>query len=382
MDAQLRTADLVERMTGFSTLLRERGVAVPPAAAAEAIAALACADPADPLSGQAALRCTLVSRREDLAVFGRAFAEFWLGISSLPAEEAEEGEAADAVDGVSPADSGAGGEEANERDLGVAGSDAERLKHLDFATYGPEEMRAAQELMGRIARTLPRRLTRRLQHDRRGGQLDVRRTLIDSMHTGGVPIRRAWRGPRTRRAGLVLVLDVSGSMQPYARALLGFALAAVRADRQVEAFTFGTRLTRVTEMLAERRPQIAIEAVSAAVPDWTGGTRIGENIQTLNERWASRGYTRGAIVVILSDGWECGDPELLAAELARLRRSARAVIWANPLAGRPGYEPLTAGMVAALPELDRLLPAGDLSSLSRLSELIGAYATSRSSADA
>ncbi|HEX5146298.1 MAG TPA: VWA domain-containing protein, partial [Conexibacter sp.] len=185
-----------------------------------------------------------------------------------------------------------------------------------------------------------------------------------------VPLRRAWRAPRRRPFKLVLVLDVSGSMQAYARVLLTFAHAAVHADRRVEAFTFGTRLTRVTRQLAERHPDRALAAVARAVPDWSSGTRIGENVAALNERWGRRGVTRGAIVVILSDGWERGDPALLAGELAKLRRSARRLIWVNPLAGHEGYEPLAAGMAAALPQLDRLLAGHDLAALETLVEVV------------
>ncbi len=229
--------------------------------------------------------------------------------------------------------------------------------------------------MERIARELPRRLQRRLEPSRARRALDVRRTLLAALHTDGVPLRRAWRAPRERPFKLVLVLDVSGSMQAYARVLLLFAHAAVHADRRVEAFTFGTRLTRVTGPLAAAHPDRALAAVARAVPDWSSGTRIGENVRALNERWGRRGVTRGAFVVILSDGWERGDPALLGAELARLRRSARRLVWVNPLAGHAGYEPLAAGMAAALPHVDRLLAGHDLASLEALVQVICSLAS-------
>lgn len=361
--------DLVARVVAFAALLRERGVATGPDRVAAALAALDALDPRRPREGYWALRCTLASRREDLAVFDRAFADFW---GAPPPDE----HAAAAVPPPAPAaaapvlagraDRGDDGEQASEDAGARARSAHERLRTLDFTAYGPDELRRSRRALERLARELPRRLRRRLEPSAGGRRLDVRRTLADSLHTGGVPLRRAWRAPRTRPFRLVLLLDVSGSMAAYARVLLGFAHVAVRADRRVEAFTFGTRLTRVTHALAARHPDRALDAVAVAVPDWSSGTRIGESLRVLNDRWGPRGTLRGAIVVILSDGWERGEPAVLAAELERLRRSARAIAWVNPLAGDPGYEPLAAGMAAALPHLDVLLPGHDLAAIERL----------------
>jgi uncharacterized protein with von Willebrand factor type A (vWA) domain len=369
--------ELLARVVAFAALLRERGVAVAPDGVVAALQALGALDPRRPEHGYWALRCTLASRREDLARFDQAFADFWTPPAAAAAPAPEAAFEAPAAPGdapaaplVAPADA-AGDAEQPVQDAGArAFSVRERLRTLDFAAYGPDELRHAQRAMERLARELPRRLQRRLGPSARGTRLDVRRTLIDALHTGGVPLRRAWRAPRTRPFKLVLVLDVSGSMQAYARALLSFAHVAVRADRRVEAFTFGTRLTRVTDDLAQRHPDRALAAAAHAVPDWGSGTRIGENVRALNERWGPRGITRGAIVVILSDGWERGDPALLADELARLRRSARSVVWVNPLAGDAGYEPLAAGMAAALPQLDVLLPGHDLAALETLVSVV------------
>ncbi|HEX4804317.1 MAG TPA: VWA domain-containing protein, partial [Conexibacter sp.] len=374
---------------------RPAGVAVSaPERVGDAARALGALDPRRAREGYWALRCTLVTRREDLPRFDRAFAQFWGPARPAPPAAAPEpgpapaagedpdeaaGGAAPALELVHTAAAASGAEPAGEdedgRPAGVAVSAHERLRTLDFSAYGPDDLRRARRAMERLARELPRRIERRLEPSRARTALDVRRTLLAALHTDGVPLRRAWRAPRERPFKLVLVLDVSGSMQAYARALLLFAHAAVHADRRVEAFTFGTRLTRVTRALAAAHPDRALAAVARAVPDWSSGTRIGENVRALNERWGRRGLTRGAFVVILSDGWERGDPALLGEELARLRRGARRVVWVNPLAGHAGYEPLAAGMAAALPHLDRLLAGHDLASLEALVQVVCSLAS-------
>jgi uncharacterized protein len=190
------------------------------------------------------------------------------------------------------------------------------------------------------------------------------------MRTGGVPIERAWREPKFVPRKLVYLVDVSGSMEPYARAMVMFLQAAVRSGRHVEAFTFGTRLTRLTPHLAGRDPDRALANAARAVPDWAGGTRIGENLKAFNDVWGRRGTTRGAIVVIASDGWERGDPTLLAEQMKRLHLAAYRIVWTNPLAGGEGYRPLVAGMQAALPYVDDFLPGHNLRALETLAEVL------------
>ena len=198
---------------------------------------------------------------------------------------------------------------------------------------------------------------------------DLRATTRISLRQGGELLERRWRAPTQRPRRLVLVLDVSGSMAPYARMLLQYVQACVAARARVEAFAFGTRLTRITRELAGRDPDRALERAAAHVADWSGGTRIGESLASLNREHGRR-IGRGAFVVLLSDGWDRGDPELLAAEMARLRRSAHRVVWLNPLAADPRYEPLTRGMRAAMPHVDRLLPGNSIRSLEALAELM------------
>jgi uncharacterized protein with von Willebrand factor type A (vWA) domain len=204
---------------------------------------------------------------------------------------------------------------------------------------------------------------------RRGHAPDLRRTVRASMRHAGEPLERHWRTPTDRPRPLVLVLDVSGSMAPYARVLLQYVQASVAARRRVEAFAFGTRLTRITNELRGRDPDRALERAAASVVDWSGGTRIGDAIAELN-RTHGRRLGRGSVVVILSDGWDRGDPDELAAEMARLRRAAHRVVWLNPLAAHPDYEPLTRGMRAALPHTDHLLAGNSIGSLEELAAIL------------
>ena len=201
--------------------------------------------------------------------------------------------------------------------------------------------------------------------------MDVRRTIRDSLRYDGEPLRRRWREPSRRPRRLVVVCDTSGSMRPYAEGLLRYVHALVAARSGVEAFVFGTRLTRVTPELRTRDPERALARLGAVVEDWAGGTRIGESLRTLNTQHSGR-VGRGATVVVLSDGWDRGPTEELTAELARLRRTAHRLIWLNPLKARPGYEPLAAGMAAALPHLDAFLAGNSLAGLEELAALLEA----------
>ncbi|KAB1140391.1 VWA domain-containing protein [Streptomyces luteolifulvus] len=247
-------------------------------------------------------------------------------------------------------------------------SSTEVLRHRDVAALDEAEraqlrrLLAAFTLPGQARRTARRRPARR-------GDVDPHRTVREMLRRGGEParLRRHERAERPRR--VVLLVDVSGSMAPYADALLRFAHAAVRGQR-TEVFTIGTRLTRVTRELSHRDPDLAMAAVAGAVPDWRGGTRLGELLREFLNRWGQRGMARGAVVVVLSDGWERGDPELLAAQMRRLHRLAHRVIWANPRKARPGYAPLAAGMAAALPSVDAFVEGHSLAALERLAAVV------------
>ncbi|MEU0941604.1 VWA domain-containing protein [Streptomyces canus] len=248
-----------------------------------------------------------------------------------------------------------------------AGS-AEVLRHRDVAALDPAERAALRRLLAAFALHGQTRRTARRRPARRG-RVDPQRTVRELLRQGGEPasLRRRRRAERPRR--VVLLVDVSGSMAPYADALLRFAHAAARGT-PTDVFTVATRLTRVTRELSDRDPDRAMAALAAAVPDWRGGTRLGELLREFLDRWGQRGTARGAVVVVLSDGWERGDPELLAAQMRRLHRLAHRVIWANPLKARPGYAPLAAGMAAALPSVDAFVEGHSLAALERLAAVV------------
>ena len=206
--------------------------------------------------------------------------------------------------------------------------------------------------------------------DRHGRTPDLRRTVHAALRAGGEPIDRRWREPGERLRRLVLLLDVSGSMEPYARALLRFVHAAVAGRQRVEAFALGTRLTRVTRELSGRDPDRALARAGERVIDWSGGTRLGDGLRQFNDQWGVRGMARGAIVVILSDGWDRGDPAELAEQMERLRRVARKVVWVNPLKVTPGYAPLARGMAAALPYVDAFVEGHSMVAMEELARVI------------
>jgi uncharacterized protein with von Willebrand factor type A (vWA) domain len=335
--------------------------------------ALACVDCSSREDARLALRSVLCSTRSDIARFERAFdATFGERLKRPdPGEELKElGEierealprAAVPASSLAPA--------GKETPVPAAWSEVELLREKDFAHYSEREIALARELIARLARRGPMRLSRRTRVARRRSHApDLRRIVRASLRTGGEPIQRTWRAPSLRPRQLVLVCDVSGSMAPYARMLLQYLQACVVARRRVEAFAFGTRLTRITQELAGRDPDRALDRASAAVLDIAGGTRIGAALAELN-RAHGRRLGRGSLVVILSDGWDRGDPDVLGAEMARLRRTAHRLVWLNPLAAHPTYEPLTRGMQAAIPHTDRLLPGNSLSSLEQLAAML------------
>ncbi|MFF4255776.1 VWA domain-containing protein [Streptomyces sp. NPDC001663] len=247
-------------------------------------------------------------------------------------------------------------------------SSTEVLRHRDVAELDAVEREQLRRLLAAFAlRGEARRSARR--RPARRGEVDPHRTVRELLRRGGEParLRRHARAERPRR--VVLLVDVSGSMAPYADALLRFAHAAARGAR-TEVFTIGTRLTRVTRELSHRDPDLAMTALAAAVPDWRGGTRLGELLREFLNRWGQRGMARGAVVVLLSDGWERGDPELLGAQMRRLHRLAHRVIWANPRKARPGYAPLAAGMAAALPSVDAFVEGHSLAALEQLAAVV------------
>jgi uncharacterized protein len=342
--------DALARLTLFGRTLRAEGVAVGTGRIATFCRAAALLAPDDLYW---AGRATLVARRHDIPVYDRVFGEFF----GPPPE----------TDGRPR--SRARVEVAVEEGRGLA-SPVELLRGKSFARCSPEELAQLAELMARVHLAVPLRRSRRLAPARAGAP-DLRRTLRRSFRTGGEPLERVWRRRRMRKRRLVLLLDVSGSMADYSRALVMFAHAALRGDRRFEAFCFGTRLTRVTRALAGSDPNAALERAAADVVDWEGGTRIGESLKRFLDDFGHGGLARGAIVVVCSDGLDVGDPELLRAQMARLSRLAHRIVWVNPLKEDPAYEPLACGMKAALPYIDLFTSGHNLASLEALGELLG-----------
>jgi uncharacterized protein with von Willebrand factor type A (vWA) domain len=328
-------ADELERLVAFARALRDEGIAAGPGRVVEFCRA-AAALPADQLYW--AGRLTLVARPEEIPVYDRVFR------------------------GVLEEEPPPAPVTVVEEEVALA-SREELLRRKSFADLTREELVELAALMQLLRLNVSSRRTRRLAPARRG-RPDLRRTLRRSFRTGGEPVERAWRERRRRRRRLVLLLDVSGSMADYSRALVLFARAALQADTRWEAFCFGTRLTRVTRALAVADPKEALRRAADEVVDWNGGTRIGDAVRALTRT----NVVRGAVVVICSDGLDVGEPELLTAEMARLGRLAHRVVWLNPLKEDPAYEPLARGMRAALPHVDVFLSGHNLASL----EAVGA----------
>ena len=355
--------------------LRARGLAVDPGATGTFARALAAVGVDDPAHAYWAGRATLVRRPEDVAEYERGFAAVFGLEVTPPAAHEEPGETEVVVAYDLPGREPGGG--ASERPapgapvLQVRYSPAEVLRHQDFATYTPAEHVEARRLMADLRLVGGLRQSRRRRRARRErGHPDLRRTVRDSLRTGGEPVRRAYVESSTRPRRLVFLCDISGSMEPYARALVRFLHTVVVGRQGVEVFALGTRMTRITRELSSRDPDAALAAAALRVVDWSGGTRLGEGLRAFNDEWGIPGMARGATVVVISDGWERGDAAQLAAEMERLHRVTHRIVWVNPLKASPGYAPLAAGMAAALPFIDEFLEGHSLASLESLATVL------------
>ena len=359
---------MADLAVGFAQQLRLRGLVVPPDTVIAYAKALGVVGLDDRDAVYWAGRATLVRRPEDVAAYDAAFTDYWAGQASvmhrshtavtqrtLAVDEGGEGESDDAGDA----------------DDVLRWSAVEVLRHKDLAELSDEERVEADRLIDALRLNGPRRRARRRRPANRGS-LDLRRTVGRALRAGGEPVHLLHDAPGERRRRIVLLIDVSGSMAAYARALLRFAHAAVRARDGVEVFALGTRLTRVTPVLATHDADAALAAATAAVPDYEGGTRLGDTIGEFTERFGVRGMARGAVLVFLSDGWDRGDPAVLGEHMARLSRVAHRIIWVNPLKASPGYAPLAGGMAAALPFVDVFIEGHAIASLEALAEVVAA----------
>ncbi|HZJ50188.1 MAG TPA: VWA domain-containing protein, partial [Actinomycetota bacterium] len=328
-------------------------------------------------------RTSLVSRPEDFDLYRKAFDEYFghtlieetlSALLSGPAPQVRvedpEGLLGEEQETVTPL--GETTEQGDEGEVTVRmiASAVERLKQKSFEQLTEEERAACYRLIRQMRVSMPERRSRRLCPAPKGARFDFRRTLRSSLRTEGEPFRRQWRHRRIKPLPLVLILDVSGSMSTYARALLQFAHAAMKTAPKVEVFAFGTRLTRLTRALRKADPDAALLEASALAQDWEGGTRIGDSLAELLKGYSQAASLRGSIVVLCSDGLDRGDPDVLAAQMMKLTRLAHRVVWVNPLKGSSRYQPLQQGMAAALPHLDVFVPGHNVASLESLAELL------------
>lgn len=361
--------DADEFLLGFARAVRAAGVPVTHDRSATFLDAASRVGLGDPRAVWLAGRSTLCSSPDDLLRFDTVFDAWFLDADGLP-RTVERQRSTPRASNLPSGESDGSGDGGEEEVLQALASDTEVLRHRDVA-----DLTAAEKaLMARMLDALTVRTPRRRAHRRtpwHRGVVDPDRTLRTMLRQHGEPGRVEWRRRGTRARRLVLLVDVSGSMSSYADALLRLGHRFVTAgDGPVEVFTVGTRLTRVTRALKHRDPERALIAAGETVPDWSGGTRLGETLQAFLDLWGQRGMARGAVVVVFSDGWERGDCTLLGQQAARLQRLAHRVVWVNPHRGRAGYAPIQGGIVAVLPHVDDFVAGHSLATYAELCEVV------------
>ncbi|WP_019876739.1 vWA domain-containing protein [Sporichthya polymorpha] len=362
--------DIVVTMAGFVRTLRAAGMVADTGRFEAMLRALHALDIRRGADAYWAGRLTLCTGPDDIARYDAAFAAYFggeiprnaaIGLQKAPSRVVGI-TALDGLDGETDAPT-------ETQELATQASEVELLRQADFATLSDEQREEVRRMLAQLHTVGPTRRSLRTEAAARG-DVDPRRVIRAMLRRGGETVELPRRNRRDRPRRIVLLLDVSGSMEPYAEAYLRFAHTLSRRRPQVEVFTIGTRLTRITRAMSARDPDAALKAVAAAVPDWSGGTRLGELLQAFLDRWGQRGMARGAVVVVASDGWERGEVDLLADQMARLRRLARAVVWVNPHVGKDGFAPTAAGMSAALPHIDRLVSGHSVEAFAELAKLL------------
>lgn len=364
---------LDSHLVGFVDLLRRAGLAVPLGSTLDFGRALAEIGISTRSGVYWAGRATLVRRQEDVGTYDEAFERHWMSSAAGSVAVAEQPTITlllDVPEDAAVPDVDDGASDGDGDHISVRWSRTEVLASRDFADCTADELAELHDLMGGLRLFGATRRCRRLRPALHRGRPDLRRTVRAALRTGGEPIHRAFSEPGVRPRRLVLLLDVSGSMEPYARALIRFLHAAMVGRRDVEAFALGTRLTRLTRELSTRDPDAALARAAVAVTDWSGGTRLGDGLRVFNDKWGVPGMARGATVVILSDGWDRGEPSVMEEQMGRLHRVAHQVVWVNPLKASPGYAPIARGMAAALPYVDRFVEGHSLDSLRSLVALL------------
>lgn len=368
-------APFVDLLVNFGHELRDAGVSVGSGDVMTYCTAVAVLDPTELLDLYWAGRTTMVTRRDQIPVYDQVFRRFFLDETDAPPDPLKStikaaSESLSVLEVPNP-DPGSHGSEEEETNIGLMASDAETWRNKAFAACTPEELVAVRRIMKRIRLTPPRRRTRRTVAAHQGSRINLRRMVRQAMRTQGEPSELLWLRRRMLVRPLILILDVSGSMSDYSRNLLQFAYSTKRAAGRVEVFCFGTRLTRITHALQHRRVDEAIERAARSVFDWDGGTRIGESLDMFVRLWGRRGMSRGAIVVICSDGLDRGDPAVLASAMERLSRLCHRIVWMNPHKGNDeDFRPNTLGMMVAAPYIDHVLSGHNLRSLEEFAAML------------
>ncbi|MGC8481540.1 MAG: vWA domain-containing protein [Acidimicrobiales bacterium] len=367
-------ATMVEIANAFVRRLGAEGIPVSLSRSALYLDALECLGIDELDDVYWAGRASLIGRPEDIPTYDRCFDQYFRRRHVAPTPIARREETTIVLVDSEEDPPASDEDDAEEREVdsvvSLRFSKVETLRERDFGLLDAAERAECARVMAAFRFAPPRRPSSRYVRSRRRRELDLRRTIRTALAREGEPIEQRYRtkGERIRR--IVFICDISGSMETYAKQLIRFVHAALLGTRRVEVFTLGTRLTRITRELSNLDTDRALGAASAKVADWSGGTRLGEGIKAFNDRYGARGMARGATVVILSDGWDRGEPELLGTEMARLARVAHRVVWVNPLKASPGYAPLARGMAAALPYVDEFVEGHSLRSLEDLAEVI------------
>jgi uncharacterized protein len=393
--------DLADVCSRLGALLHAAGVPVTPERSGRLAATMVLAMPATNDELYWLARITLLGDRSHIEVFDQVFSRIFAGMAD-PADFRGEKAPTPSKATLAPGDTrpqqpgsvrqavpaiqrepraallGDDGDDLSDQEsVAAVASEDEHLRNKDFASLTAEELVRLRDLTARMAFATPSRRSRRQVRAASGADLDVRATLRRARRTAGDPLVAVRRRHRSRPRRLVLIADISGSMEPYARAYLQLLMSGVHGARG-EAFVFATRLTRLTRTLRGILPTAALERAGRSAPDWSGGTRIGDALKLFNDQHGQRGLARGAVVVVLSDGWDCGDPALLDRQMMRLRRLAFRIVWVNPRKAAPGYAPLTGGMAAALPYVDAFVSGHSLAAFDEVLEAIAAVRFERS----
>ena len=368
-------ASFVDLLVDFGQELRAAGVAVGTGEVTTYCTAVAMLNPADILDLYWAGHTALVNRRDQIPVYNEVFRQFFLDVPSSQSDPRKiaikVASGMQSILQVPATEPGKENPEEQEAKLGLMSSDIEIWRNKSFAACTPEELASLRRIMAQVRLTPPRRRTRRSAVAHAGSRFNVRRTVRETMRMHGEPGGMYWLGRKTRIRPLIFILDVSGSMSDYSRNLLQFAYSAKRAADRVEVFCFGTRLTRITRSLERRRPDDAINLAAKNVFDWDGGTRIGDSLHTFVRDWARRGMSRGAIVVICSDGLDRGDPAVLSSAMERLSRLCHQIVWMNPHKGDDSdFQPNSLGMMVAAPYIDLVMSGHNLRSLEEFAAIL------------